>query len=85
MVNLTISGQYFSLETVISEIYAKFPVRMMLSPNSTHDVRLGFCLPEWSLDYYVVMGIIYLYSNACDYYLVYLDTNFQKEAKISCV
>ena len=48
-----------------------------------YDVRLGFCLPEWSLDYYVVMGIIY--SNACEYYLVYLDTNLQKEAEISCV
>ena len=52
MDNLTMSGQYFSLETVISEIYAKFPKRMMLSPNSTHDVRMGCNLPEWSLDYH---------------------------------
>ena len=29
-VNLTMSEQYFSLETVISEIYAKFPIKMML-------------------------------------------------------
>ena len=45
------SGQYSSLETVISEMYATFPRRMMLSPNSTHDIRMGFSLPEWSLDY----------------------------------
>ena len=51
MVNLTMRGQYFSLETVISGIYAKFPIRMMLSPNSTLDVRMDFSLPEWSLDY----------------------------------
>ena len=25
---------------------------MMLSPNSTHDVRLGFSLPEWDIDKY---------------------------------
>ena len=50
MVNLTMSGQYFSLETVISGIYTKFPIRMMLSPNSTPDVRMDFSLPEWSLD-----------------------------------
>ena len=50
MVNLTMSGQYFSLETVISEMNAKFPTRMMLSPNSTRDVRMGSSLPEWSLD-----------------------------------
>ena len=50
MVNLTMSGQYFSLETVISRIYAKFPTRMMLSPDSTLDVRMDFGLPEWSLD-----------------------------------
>ena len=50
MVNLTMSGQYFSLETVISEMYAKCPTRMMLSPNSTHDVRMGSSLPEWNLD-----------------------------------
>ena len=24
---------------------------MMLSPNSTLDVRMDFTLPEWSLDY----------------------------------
>ena len=53
MVNLTMSGQCFSLETVISEIYAKFPMRMMQSPNSTQDVRMGSSLPEWSLDYRV--------------------------------
>ena len=51
MVNLTMSGQYFSLETVISEINAKFPIRIMLSLNSTKDVRMDFSLPEWSLDY----------------------------------
>ena len=51
MVNLTMSGQYISLETVISAIYAKFPIRMMLSPNSTNDVRMDFSLPEWNLDY----------------------------------
>ena len=50
MVNLTMSGQYFSLETVISKIYAKFPIRMMLSSNSTLDVRIDFSWPEWSLD-----------------------------------
>ena len=50
MVNLTMSGQYF-LETVISGIYAKFPIRMIMSPNSTLDVRMDFSLPEWSLDY----------------------------------
>ena len=50
IVNLTMSGQYFSLETVISEIYAKFPIRMMLFPNSTHDVHMGSSLPEWSLE-----------------------------------
>ena len=44
-------GQYFSLETVISGIYKQFSIRMMLSPNSTLDVRLDFSLPEWSLDY----------------------------------
>ena len=53
IVNLTMSGQYFSLDTVISEIYAKSPIRMMLSPNSTNAVRMGFSLPEWSLDYIV--------------------------------
>ena len=50
MVNLTMSGQYFSLETVISEIYAKFLIRMMLSQNSTNDIRMDFSLPEWSPD-----------------------------------
>ena len=53
MVNLSMSGQYFSLETVISEIYAKFPMGMMLSPNSTLDVRMDFSLPKRSLDYMV--------------------------------
>ena len=47
------SGQYYSSETVISEIYAKFPIRMMLSPNSALDVRMDFSLPELSLDYYI--------------------------------
>ena len=51
MVNLTMGGQYFSLETVISGIHAKFPIRMMLSPNSTLDVRMDYSPPEWSLDY----------------------------------
>ena len=51
MVNLTMSGQYFSVKTVLSGIYAKFPIRMMLSPNTTLDVRIDFFLPEWSLDY----------------------------------
>ena len=51
MVNLIMSGQYFSLETVISGIYAKFPIRIMLSPNSSLDVRMDFSLPECSLDY----------------------------------
>ena len=45
------SGQYFSLETVISGNYAKFPIRMMLSPNSTLDVSMDFSLLKWSLDY----------------------------------
>ena len=53
MVNLTMSGQYFSLETMISGIYAKFPIRMMLSPNSTLGICMEFSLPEWSLDYSV--------------------------------
>ena len=35
---------------MISGIYAKFPIRMMLSPNSTLDVRMDFSLPEWSND-----------------------------------
>ena len=66
MGNLTMSGQYFCLETVISEIYAKFPIRMMLSTNSTNDVRMDFSLPEWSLDYiycikiYVSKYILYI-------------------------
>ena len=51
MINLTMSGQYFSLGTVIFGIYAKFLIRMMLSPNSTLNVRIDFSLPEWSLDY----------------------------------
>ena len=50
MVNLTMGGQYFGLETVISGIYAKFHIRMMLSLNSTLDVRMNFSLPEGSLD-----------------------------------
>ena len=50
MVNLTMGGQYLSLETMISGIYVKFLIRMMLSPNSTLDVRMDFSLPEWSLD-----------------------------------
>ena len=50
MGNLTMGGQYFSLETVIFGIYAKFPIRMMLSPNSTLDVRMDFNLPEWNFD-----------------------------------
>ena len=58
MVNLTMSGQYFSLETVISGIYAKFPIRMMLSPNSTLDVRMDFSLPEWSLDYNIIVLVV---------------------------
>ena len=62
MGNLTMSGQYFSLETVISEIYAKFPIRMMLSPNSTLDGRMDFSLPEWSLDYYGSTATINIYS-----------------------
>ena len=53
------SGQYFSLGTVISEIHAKFPIRMMLSPNSTHEVRIGFSLPEWSFDYWAEPKPIY--------------------------
>ena len=48
---LTMSRQYFSLETVISGIYAKVPIGMMMSPNSTLDVRMDFSLPQWSLDY----------------------------------
>ena len=54
MRNLAMSGHYFSLETVVSEIYAKFSIRMMLTPNSTHDVRMNSSLPEWSLDYIYV-------------------------------
>ena len=57
MVNLTMSGQYFSLETVISGIYAKFSMRMMLSPNSTLDVRMDFSLPVWSFDWYDVSSV----------------------------
>ena len=56
MVNLTMSGHYFSFETVISKIHAKFPIRMMLSPTSTNDVRMDFSLPEWSLDYMETKG-----------------------------
>ena len=41
MANLTMSWQYFSLGTVISEIFAKFPIR-----NSTHEVPMGFSFPE---------------------------------------
>ena len=51
-VNLIRSGQYFSLERVIFGMNAKFSIRMMLSPNSTLDVRMDFSLPEWSLDYF---------------------------------
>ena len=36
MAYLTVIGLYFSLETVI------FPIRMRVSPYSTHDVRLDF-------------------------------------------
>ena len=64
MVNLTMSGQYFSLETVISGIYAKFPIRMMLSPNSTLDVRMDFSVPEWYLDYTVK----YYFAKSCQKY-----------------
>ena len=39
---------------MISGIYAKFAIRMMLSPISTIDVRMDFSLPEWSLDYYCI-------------------------------
>ena len=42
MVYLTMSAQYFSLETVISGIYATFPITMMLCPKSTLDVRMDF-------------------------------------------
>ena len=38
--NLTVIGLYFSLETVIYAFYGKFPIRMRVSPYSTHDVRL---------------------------------------------
>ena len=36
---------------MIFKIYVQFPIRMMMSPNSTHVVRLGFVSPGWSLDY----------------------------------
>ena len=40
MANLTVIGLYFSLETVIFAFYGKFPIRMRMSPYSTHNVRL---------------------------------------------
>ena len=54
MGNLAMSGHYFSLETVVSGIYEKNSIRMMLTPNYTHDVRMDSSLPEWSLDYIYV-------------------------------
>ena len=60
--NLTMSGQYFSLEAVISRIYAKFPIRMMLSHNSTLDVRMDFSLSEWSLDYGLTFNLHNIFS-----------------------
>ena len=41
MANLTVIGPYFSLETVVFAFYGNFPVRMRMSPYSTHNVRLG--------------------------------------------
>ena len=62
MADLTMSGQYFSLETMISEIYAKLPIRMMLlSHNSTHDVHLGFSLLESRL--YMYHALAYFAGN----------------------
>ena len=39
MANLTVIRPYFSLETVIFAFYGKFPIRMRMSPYSTHNVR----------------------------------------------
>ena len=44
MAYLTVIELYFSLETVIFAFYGKFPIRMRMSPYSTHDVRLDFFL-----------------------------------------
>ena len=40
MANLTRTGPYFGLETVIFAFYGKFPIRIRMSPYSTHDVLL---------------------------------------------
>ena len=44
IVNLTVIGLYFSLETVIFAFYGEFPIRMRMSPYSTNDVRMDFFL-----------------------------------------
>ena len=44
VVNLTVIGLYFSLETVIFAFYGKFPIRRRMSPYSTNDVRMEFFL-----------------------------------------
>ena len=44
MTNLTVIGQYFSLETVIFAFCRKFPIRMRMSPYSTNDVRMDLFL-----------------------------------------
>ena len=40
MANLTVIGPCFSLETVIYAFYGEFPIRMRISPYSTHNDRL---------------------------------------------
>ena len=44
MVNLTVIGLYFSLETVIFAFYGKFPIRIRMSPYSNNDVCMDLFL-----------------------------------------
>ena len=44
MVNLTVIGLYFSLETVNFAFYGPFPIRMRMSPYSTNDVCMDLFL-----------------------------------------
>ena len=52
-VKLTMSEQYFSLETVISEIYAKFPIKMML--------QILLMMSTWALVYHNGVSTINVY------------------------
>ena len=42
LVNLTVIGLYFSLDTVIFAFYRIFPIRKRMSSYSTNDVRIDF-------------------------------------------